>query len=307
MDSMETETLAPAGTSSRSVTEAANEVSNVHARLPLLEDKQLNKYNKAGLRNLLEVFSVRFVDFREHDLKNMYGCLLLSALPPYVIFSRKFGDPLYTDDEGFVKLRGPDITTIASDFTFIIPQLFSYHVCADQFKEIDCGPIWSIYSQKIFDTLVTRRTPTQFGEIEVNFAVYKYGIEACIDVTLIDCQFSSGTVHGSITAQNSKLGEKGTSFLFKRDKGDGVSISISDCKDRIAQLPLARCKTVHPIDSSLTIYVSIWQSSVTGTQDQPIADEKRLEFTAISGGQEVKTIKGAACQVNVSVTWPEKS
>jgi hypothetical protein len=46
------------------------------------------------IRSLMEVFSVKFLEYDRLDLHEMYGCILLTVCPTYVIFSRKKGGPL---------------------------------------------------------------------------------------------------------------------------------------------------------------------------------------------------------------------
>ena len=45
-------------------------------------------------RVLMEVFSVKFLEFNQHDFDQMYGCILMNLNPTYVVFSRKQGGPL---------------------------------------------------------------------------------------------------------------------------------------------------------------------------------------------------------------------
>ena len=45
-------------------------------------------------RNLMEVFSVKFLEFNQHDFDQIYGCILMNLTPTYVVFSRKQGGPL---------------------------------------------------------------------------------------------------------------------------------------------------------------------------------------------------------------------
>ncbi|KAJ1704404.1 hypothetical protein LUZ63_004183 [Rhynchospora breviuscula] len=269
----------------------AEDQIDVHTRLPLLSD-------------LMEVFSVRFVDFKHHDFEQMYGCILIGALPNYIVFSRKDSEPLNIDSMGFVKLWDPDRIIEPSDCIDLYPHLFRYQACVDQFKNFETKLLWNNRIYQCFDTFMSRKVSSQFGEIEVNYVVYRCGVVAHVDVTLSGCQFPSATtVHGLITAQNSKLGEKGKSILFDRVDGEGISIEVSPCKDRIAQLPLAKCKTALPYHSSLTVDVNIWQCSNIGEPDKAIVKNEKFEFVAQLSGQEVVTFRGAACQVNVAVTW----
>ncbi|KAJ4763181.1 rRNA N-glycosidase [Rhynchospora pubera] len=279
----------------------------VHTRLPLLNPKQGEQQPKVMdgtvASDLMEVFSVRFVEFDKLNSSQIYGFLLISSFPTYVVFSRIDGEPLNIDSQGFVKLLGPDTVIVPNDSIEIYPYLFRYEAPADQFEDYDNELLWNHMFYCYFDTIMSRMVESQFGPIEVKYAAYRHGVVAHVDVTLTNCQFPSATVGGLITAQNSNLGEDGRSVLFKTDKNEGISIEISPCKDRIAQLPLARCKTAVPVNSSLTIYVDIWQCSITGTPHHAIIQDEKFEYVARLTGHEVRTFRGPACQINVVVTW----
>ncbi|XP_078167660.1 uncharacterized protein LOC144562331 isoform X3 [Carex rostrata] len=256
-------------------------------------------------RNLMEVFSVKFLEFNQHDFDQMYGCILLNK--KYVVFSRKQGGPLNLTPEGFVKLRGPNMAIEAYDDVLLVPHLFKYVTCSDQFKDYDKMVSWAATEiwddiRGMYDTFLSKRIQSRFGPIEVEFAVYGDGVEARVEVSLTGCQFASAVVYGCITVENSKLGERARSVLFTRDKTEGIRLDVSPYKDNIMKLPLSRSTTVHPFGSYVTITVNIWQSSIMGSQDQPIAKNKTFKFT-YSNIQELKTCKGDACLVNVGVVW----
>ncbi|XP_078173609.1 uncharacterized protein LOC144567356 [Carex rostrata] len=271
-------------------------------------DQQL-PVSLSNFRSLMEVFSVKFLEFDRLDLHKMYGCILLRVCPTYVIFSRKKGGPLNITREGFVKLRGPNTVIEPFDPVLVFPHLFRYETWRDQFIDPfdklswDNEAMWDDTRGGRYDTFYSKRLETQFGLIEVNYAVYLYSVEARVDVTLTDCQFSTTIVYGCITAQNLKFGEKeARSYLFNSDKTEGIRIDVSPDKGKVAKLPLSRSITVHPIDSVVTIIVNIWQSGIVGTQDQPIAKNVIFSFKSLSGLRVVKTFYGDACQVNVDVT-----
>ncbi|XP_078170429.1 60 kDa jasmonate-induced protein-like [Carex rostrata] len=220
------------------------------------------------------------------------------------------GGPLNITPEGFVKLRGPNRAIEPYGPIFFVPHLFKYETCIDQFKDYDEKVCWGdevIWDnrRRMYDMFLSKRIQSRFGPIEVDFAVYKGGVEARVEVSLTGCQFDSAVVYGCITAENSKLGERTRSFLFDRNKTEGIRLDVSPYKDNVMKLPLSRSKTVHPNDSDVTITVNIWQSSIMGSQDQPIAKNEILTFTCSSGQdpQNVGTLMGDVCQVNVGVVW----
>ncbi|XP_078167328.1 uncharacterized protein LOC144562068 isoform X2 [Carex rostrata] len=260
-------------------------------------------------RNLMEVFSVKFLEFNQHDFDQMYGCIVMNLM--YVVFSRKQGGLLNITPEGFVKLRGPNMAIEAYDNVLFVPHLFKYGTCSDQFKDYDKKVCWGdeeIWDdiRGVYDMFLSKRILSRFGPIEVDFAVYGDGVEARVEVSLTGCQFASAVLYGCITAENSKLGERARSFLFNRDKTEGIRLDVSPYKNNIMKLPLSRSITVHPIGSDVSIAVNIWQSSIMGSQDQPIAKNKTFKFT-YSSVQAKQTFMGDACLVNVGVVWAKKS
>ncbi|XP_078167330.1 uncharacterized protein LOC144562069 [Carex rostrata] len=260
-------------------------------------------------RNLMEVFSVKFLEFNQHDFDQMYGCILMNK--SYVVFSRKQGGPLNITPEGFVKLRGPNMAIEAYDNVLFVPHLFKYVTCCDQFKDYDKMVSWAATEiwddiRGVYDTFLSKRIQSRFGPIEVEFAVYGDGMEAHAEVSLTDCQFTSAVVYGCITVENSKLGERARSVLFNRDKTEGIRLDVSPYKDNTMKIPLSRSTTVHPFGSDVTITVNIWQSSIMGSQDQLIAKNETFKFTYPSI-QNVKSFKGDACLVNVGVVWAKTS
>ncbi|XP_078170423.1 uncharacterized protein LOC144564698 isoform X2 [Carex rostrata] len=291
--------------------------TDVHTRSPPVDASQsvtldqqplpVSRYIKMP-RTLMEVFSVKFLEFNQRDFDQMYGCILMSLLPTYVVFSRKQGGPLNITPEGFVKLRGPNIAIEAYDPVLCIPHLFRYETSSDQFKDYDeivCWGdevIWNDRRRGAYDTFLSKRIPSRFGPIEVDFAVYKDGVEARVEVSLTGCQFASAVVYGCITAENSNLGERARSFLFNRDKSEGIRLDVSPYKDNIMKLPLSRSTTVHPIGSFVTITMNLWQSSIMGSQDRLIAKNETFRFTSLSG-RDLRTFMGDECQVNVVVVW----
>ncbi|XP_078151111.1 uncharacterized protein LOC144546446 [Carex rostrata] len=264
-------------------------------------------------RTLMEVFSVKFLEFNQHDFDQMYGCILINLTPTYVVFSRKQGGPLNITPQGFVKLRGPNIAIEAYGPVLFVPHLFKYRTCSNQFKDYDEKVCWGdevIWDDRSmrggYDMFLSKRIQSRFGPIEVDFAVYEDGVEARAEVSLTGCQFASAVVYGCITAENSKLGERARSFLLNRDKAEGICLDVSNYKDNIMKLPLSKSTTVHPIGSDVTITVNIWQSGIMGSQDQPIAENETFKFT-YSRAQDVRTFRGDACLVNVGVVWAKTS
>ncbi|KAJ4733780.1 rRNA N-glycosidase [Rhynchospora pubera] len=280
---------------------------HVRASLPLLEanqdkDQQLEILYRTVPRRLMDVFSVRFVKFDKQALSQMYGCIMIGSFPTYVLYSRKHGEPLNVHPNGLVMLRDPDEVIQPSDRVGFYPCLFRYQAGADQFKDFKPKLLWNRVWED-FDTLLCTRVRCQFGKLKVKYAVYECGVTAHVVVTLTDCRFPSANVHGWIIAHNSKVGEAGKIFLFKMSDSEGISIGVSHCERRIAQLPLARCKIAVPVDSSFTIAVNIWQCSAIDAPDQVIAKNKDFKFDARLSGQEVQTFRGDACHFNVGVTW----
>ncbi|XP_078167329.1 uncharacterized protein LOC144562068 isoform X3 [Carex rostrata] len=292
--------------------------TDVHTRFPPVEASQSVIVNQQQLpvsryikmpRNLMEVFSVKFLEFNQHDFDQMYGCIVMNLM--YVVFSRKQGGLLNITPEGFVKLRGPNMAIEAYDNVLFVPHLFKYGTCSDQFKDYDKKVCWGdeeIWDdiRGVYDMFLSKRILSRFGPIEVDFAVYGDGVEARVEVSLTGCQFASAVLYGCITAENSKLGERARSFLFNRDKTEGIRLDVSPYKNNIMKLPLSRSITVHPIGSDVSIAVNIWQSSIMGSQDQPIAKNKTFKFT-YSSVQAKQTFMGDACLVNVGVVWAKKS
>ncbi|KAJ4798546.1 rRNA N-glycosidase [Rhynchospora pubera] len=250
----------------------------------------------------MEVFSVKLLKLDKSELEQMYGCILITYYSTYVVFSRREGEPLRISREGHLKIRGPDRAIRPMDLVAIVPHLFRYKGCRDQFEDKDDGILWNGIVGGYYDKLLSEQVQSQFGLIEVNFAVYRHGAEARVDVTLSDCQFLSTLVYGSIIIQNSMLGEEGRSFLFNNES-ECICIDAHH-RDKVAQLPLSRSITVHPIGSVVTVYVKLWQRSIVGTPDQPIADGI-FNFTACVSGREVTTFRAGACEVTVGVMWAE--
>ena len=215
--------------------------------------------------------------------------------------------------QGFVKLRGPNRAIEVYDAVYFVPHLFKYETCSDEFKDFDekvawgYEVIWDDVRYHVYDTLLSKSIPSRFGPIEVDYAVYEDGVEACAEVSLTGCQFASVVVYGCITAENSKLGERARSFLFNRDKTEGIQLDVSPYKDNVMKLPLSRSTTVHPIDSNVTITVNIWQTSIMGSQDQPIAKNATFKFSYPPGTQDVRTLRGDGCLINVGVVWATTS
>lgn len=146
------------------------------------------------------------------------------------------------------------------------------------------------------------------GSIEVNFAVYEDGIEALLDMMLINCSFSSSEVYGTITASNSMLQDPGAkSVVFKKEKFGDLDATVGSEEDldirvrstKEIALPLSRPIVSLPFGSTLKLDFDIY------SRGGPI-DCLTVEFPIELTGVSEKNLPGNGCSVRVKVSFFEE-
>lgn len=150
------------------------------------------------------------------------------------------------------------------------------------------------------DRFICKEVKTMCGPLEVSFAVYNDGVEAQLEVALVNWNALDGVeAFGTVDSGNSNMpGTKARSRLF--DKSINEAIHVKPGND-VTSLPLSRSVTVIPRGSTLFVRVSIWRLENSCRHQQPIF--QKLSFDAVLAGTEMKVAYGDRGNVEVRVTW----
>lgn len=109
----------------------------------------------------------------------------------------------------------------------------------------------SLYDQLMFNIL-----HTIFGTLEINYAIYKDGGEACLDVSIIDWEGEEIEVYGTVSIRNSKVTDaKARGLLY--DNNSENAISVRPGKGKQTHLPLVRKVIALPLGSNLIVDVCL--------------------------------------------------
>ncbi|XP_078180034.1 uncharacterized protein LOC144574067 isoform X1 [Carex rostrata] len=253
-------------------------------------------------RPLTEIFSVRFLACKKLNLNDVYGVILVAGSYPYVIFERFFGDPQRIDSEGYIRLTGPRRAIETTDDLLLTSCLFNSRV--KETPRCYNGTMWTLMHTS-FDQLMCKEFITDFGPVEVQYAVYRNGAEAILEVTLIDwegkgeCAATEVQIFGTVSAWNNKVTNCGPqSLLFYKKCEEALRVGHGD----VIPLPLSRKATVLPLGSTLMVDLCIWHHS-SNLSTEGVLVEATVPFDSSLAGEEEKIVCGNRGKIKVKATW----
>jgi hypothetical protein len=272
-------------------------------------------------RALVEVFSVRMILETSFELRSIAGLILLKGCGKnYVLYEDPYdGDP-YDEDpcderdprfdsDVYLTLVGPECGVEVKDTIVIYPWLFEK--CRFFCGTSKGSTLWKsdAYAPRM-DQFIRRGVRSNIGLMEVDFAVYSDGVEACLEIILSDFKFEgllpSGKppeVYGTIKASNSTLvNSEAKSVLFKHiAHQDCIKLSPWPPSKAEISLPLTRNVTVIPRESALVVDVSL--SLSCAPQNAPIVGSAVFDATSRLSSVEERIILGQHAKAKVKVTW----
>lgn len=143
---------------------------------------------------------------------------------------------------------------------------------------------------KSFDQFLCEEIETDFGPVEVQYAVYRNSAEAILEVTLIDwegkgeCATTEVQIFGTVSARNNKVTDYGArSLLFYKKSEEAIHIGYGDA----IPLPLSRKVVVLPLGSILMVDFCIWHRSSKLSVDGILVEES-VVFDSSLAGEEIK-------------------
>ncbi|KAJ3688168.1 hypothetical protein LUZ61_017332 [Rhynchospora tenuis] len=259
---------------------------------------------------LMELFSVRFVDYEQVKLEEIYGIIMIDcSTDPYVLFERLPGDPVPVDRDGYVNLTDPDVVHDAYDLT-------EFHAFLSKLNERAYKSVhlmWSgVQDECLLDCnkLLVKRWDTMIGPIELSFAVFTDSLTAALEVKLLHWK-DKGKSEGRITDQIDEIelfgeiasrkkiitDDNAKSYIFKREKEMCAWVRPGEA------IPLSRCHTVCPISSSIELDVALYHPSDSNLGGDDLIVNGHVEFAAIQRcGQFVLESDYASIQLKITLS-----
>jgi hypothetical protein len=163
---------------------------------------------------------------------------------------------------------------------------------------------WDIdvhYTRKnlIFDEVLRLPMDSEFGPLEVTFAIYCPGAEASLHVSLVNHEKKNLTgVYGHMKVKNDRVHDpRGVSWLFKKAKREeDVCVSGGLIEDYLA-LPLLKHAVVVPLNSKMIVDVRICYGDMVFVSGE-------LSFDSMLTGKESKVLENAGIgEIKVEVSW----
>lgn len=148
-------------------------------------------------------------------------------------------------------------------------------------------------NDSLYEQLLVHGFKSIFGTMKLNYAIYKDGAEAHLDVTVIDWEGEQVEVYGTVGVQNSKITDpKAMSLLFDNNIEEAISV----CPGVVTHIPLLRQRTVLPLGSVLIVDVYLMHC---GT----IFGQGTVRFIARSTGAEEQILICHPGKIKVRATW----
>jgi hypothetical protein len=148
-------------------------------------------------------------------------------------------------------------------------------------------------TDSLYDQLMSQRLKTILGPMEINYAIYKDGAEAHLDVAVIDWEGEKVEIYGTICVRNNKITDpKARNLLFDSNSEDALGVRPG----KVIHLPLLRQVTVLPLESVLIVDVCLLHSGAIFAQGT-------LRFVARATGDEELILICHPGKIKVKATW----
>jgi hypothetical protein len=156
-----------------------------------------------------------------------------------------------------------------------------------------------------FGQFMCKEFETNFGPVEIKYAVYQNSAEAILEATLIDwegkgeCATTEVQIFGTVSAWNSKVTDYGArSLLFYKKSEEAVRIG---CGEAIL-LPLSRKVVVLPLGSTLMVDFCVWHRCSKLSMDGVLVEDT-VPFDSSLAGEVEKVVCGDRGKIKVKATW----
>lgn len=204
--------------------------------------------------------------------------------------------------QGYIRLTGPRRAIETTDDLLLTSCLFNSRV--KETPRCYNGTMWTLMHTS-FDQLMCKEFITDFGPVEVQYAVYRNGAEAILEVTLIDwegkgeCAATEVQIFGTVSAWNNKVTNCGPqSLLFYKKSEEALRVGYGD----VIPLPLSRKATGLPLGSTLMVDLCIWHHS-SNLSTEGVLVEATVPFDSSLAGEEEKIVCGNRGKIKVKATW----